>query len=187
MKISKRILIWVIATSMVAFVPKGSQALYIYNYDANGNLIPAPPDDGAPGGKVEGFKLSLKVDKAKYSTGAPVSLTITFKNLERDGVETPIVHGAWYKLEVLRPDGTIASLTDAGKKAKESAGLFPDARGGPASPGVKIEEKYNLVHRDFDMTQTGEYSLRVSVQVPSVDDPEKKVTLHSNMIKIQID
>jgi hypothetical protein len=39
----------------------------------------------------------------------------------------------------------------------------------------------------FDMTQIGEYRLRVSRKVPSIADPKKEVTIYSNMEKIRIE
>jgi hypothetical protein len=149
----------------------------------------APASDSEEAGSdVEGFRMSLKASKAAYASGEAINLEVVFKNISRESVWLVDSSLAFaYKLEVLRPDGKIAPLTAEGQKTRESRGRRRSFSGGLVNPGSKHEFPYTGVQTVFEMSKPGEYQLRVSREVPSIEDPKKQVTLYSNVVKIRIE
>lgn len=161
-----------------------SKSMGIRNHEQNGS--PAPLKESAiPRGKrTEGFNLFLKTDKSKYSIGELIDIELKFQNLERNQAGLTIGGKRWYKLEILRPNGSLAPLTKIGEAVSKDSEMTPSFRGGPNSPGTTVGAHYRTAHLDFDLTQLGEYQLRVACQVPSIADPKKMVTIYSNVVKI---
>lgn len=119
-----------LACGAAALVFSGSvaKAMYLEKLDENGKPIPytyteTPQEAAEEAGRAEGFKLSLKVEKKEYVLGEPVHLKVMFKNLDRDlhrkGLTIPVRSGFTFRLEILRPDGTLAPLTAEGEKRKK--------------------------------------------------------------------
>ena len=146
----------------------------------------AKAEEVEEGGEAAGFKLSIKPEKKKYEIGDPVSLNVTFKDVSRENVKI-IDYGIdlTYALEVIRPDGTLAPLTEKGKHARKMSHRYGSWGGGSRNPGDK-QDILMAASAYFDMSQIGKYSLQVSREVPSLKDPKKMVTLYSNVVKITI-
>ena len=176
-----------VAAAVVAFSAGEVRAGKLTLHDRNGKLIPLPSatEDGQPGEKAEGFKLSLKADAKNYEVNGLVRLSVKFTNIDREDAAVSGLGVTEYKLEVLRPDGTLAPLTYDGKKASRPSMDGGDT--GPGSPGMVSRAELTGANLYFDMTQLGHYYLRVLKAVPARTDPSKKVTLISNVITIRIE
>ena len=158
---------------------------------------PAPVMQQAPqvgeswGEKLEGFQMSLKPEKKKYALGEAVHLTVTCKNVDRESAQLWQDPEHTYKLEILRPDGALAPLTSAGEKEKKPS-RFMVGSFWTTKPGSKNEAQLRFMNLYFDMTQVGEYQLRVLRSVPKrpenmKDVKDKEATLYSNVIKIRME
>ena len=143
------------------------------------------------GEKLEGFQMSLKTKKKRYTLGEAVNLSVVDKNVDRQLVWLVQRLKYTYKLEILRPDGTLAPLTPAGEENKKSD-KSARAASGLSKPGDKNGEELRSMNLYFDMTQIGDYQLRVSRSVPKrpenmKDEKDKETTLVSNVIVIRIE
>ena len=175
--------------AVVAFVPRAVKAGTIEYHDANGNLLPNPParEDGLVGTKAEGFKLSLQTEATKYEINQSVALTVKFTNIDREGTAVTGLKPLEYKLEIQRPDGTLAPVTLDGEKAIHRAKMFVGGDTGPRSSGAYVEILLTRVDAYFDMRQIGQYQVRVLKEVPSRANPKKKVTFASNIVTFSIE
>lgn len=174
--------------AVVVFSAGGAKAMQVETYDSNGNRIANPParEDGEVGEKAEGFKFPLKSKAKKYLMGENVTLSLKFTNIDREDAAVSPLSSAEYKLEIVRPDGTLAPLTLVGVKTKDPVIRFSGGSSGPQSPGT-LSEAGLYPNLYFDMTQIGEYQVRALKEVPSRADPSKKVTLVSNVLKLRIE
>lgn len=197
-------MLFVCAAAVLSFSAKVVKATELYQVDRNGNRVPLPaqPDDGQEGGKAEGFKLSLKAEKKEYVLGEQIDLKYVFKNLDRDlpsekglvatpALQQSVVFGFAFRLEIRRPDGTLAPVTPRGERLKKVLRRMPSFRTGPSSPGTKEEGSFRAVNLYFDMKQIGEYQLRVSRPVfkrpeNMQHENDREATLFSNVVKIRI-
>jgi hypothetical protein len=176
----------------------------VASISTNGGVHAEPADEQAQaahaaevqateeGQEVEGFKLLVKMSKKKYAVGEPMTLDVTFKNVSRDRVHiTTRGYDLTYKLEILRPDGTLAPLTPRGEVMRKGANMANGGSGREYKVGEKEEYEMQGATVYFDMTQIGDYQLRVSRSVPKrpenrKDAKDEEATLYSNIITVRI-
>jgi hypothetical protein len=145
------------------------------------------------GPEIEGYRLSIWVNKGSFACDEPIKLKITVRNsaatagwfvrstkvLEKDYPAIVLLPGpAWL------PVRQQAALTDEGRRRTDrmqymgySAGLFP--AGAERSLVLDLNTVYN-------MQWPGEYSVTVSTQVRRRDD-QSHTTLTSNQLKITVE
>jgi hypothetical protein len=154
----------------LTLVPRTTQA--IGQPDQSMSQPPKIQKDG--GRKVKGFILFLRADKNEYAIGEPILLEGMLQNVgESTAQESSDSYGQTYKLSVTRPDGTAAPLTAWAEKAEKNIARRGDIHGGDMSPGDKISFSLPGVTAWFDMTQAGEYQLRVSRTAATLKDASK--------------
>jgi hypothetical protein len=155
--------------------------------EEHGQQRPVVSQPVREGAVTEGFRLSINTRKNRYMLGEPIDLTVRFRNVNREDV---VVHTEGftlgYALEVIRPDGTQAPLTELGKRMLAGARRRPRTGSATMTRHTRVDFEMGTTGI-FDMTQIGEYRLRVSRKVPSIADPKKEVTIYSNMEKIRIE
>lgn len=147
------------------------------------------------GQKVEGFRLSLRTDKEQYKLGEAIVSRIELKNMtSQDRLMGEYSgFGLTYKLNVIRPDGSVATLTSKGEKTKKEKKDIQRRSLGSLTYLIPVGKSraFSLdgTNTYFDMMQPGEYLLQVSRQLPSLEEPEnakKSVPIYSNVVKITI-
>jgi len=171
------------------FVIQLSIALVV-SLPASGDPRPAPEKGGSPDAKwgkpVGGQAISIAAERTVYAPGAPVLLTVVFKNVGQQDVriiERNLL--ATYRIRVLLPSGTGAPLTLFGKTR------YANCSDGSASvsflkPGEQERARF-AISRLFDLSLAGKYTVFVQRHVWTPGNNTSTTEVTSNRLELAID
>ena len=138
----------------------------------------------ASGAEVEGYRLTISTSNSTYVAGQLVPLAVSVQNLSTNDGSISVGSGYWhYAFEVTEPGGLPASMTGFGTNAFFPNGIRITSVQVPAGKSFNVYVPLQLL---FNMTNTGEYTVTVSRQVPKREGPYREVWLHSGPLKIVI-
>jgi len=135
------------------------------------------------GNPVEGWQLSISVDKDKFLLGEPIYVTMVTKNISNKDLRIPASSKwttYWFHL---RDEFSKVPLTRFGRRMEENRG-----EGSYAEPEIPPDDTIVLempVSRLFDLSLSGAYTLEVSRMVFRQGTSEE-VPLVSNKISFEI-
>ena len=138
----------------------------------------------ASGPEVEGYRLTISTSNSTYAVGQFVPLSISLENLSTNASEVSAGSGFMYhSFQVTAPSGLCASMTGYGTNA-----LYPQGYRitWAQVPAEKSYTRYAALNLLFNLTNTGDYSVMVSRQVPTRTGPYKEVWVRAGPLKIVI-
>jgi len=111
-------------------------------------------------------------------------LTISLQNVSTNGRDIETANSyRYYSFQVTSPSGFSPSLTAYGTNMFHP--IFYRLSGQQLPAGQSYTE-YAVLNRLFNMTNTGEYTVAVSRQVPKRQGPYQEVWVRSGPLKIAI-
>ncbi|HEX8234986.1 MAG TPA: hypothetical protein VF600_03435 [Abditibacteriaceae bacterium] len=136
---------------------------------------------------TEGFNLSLKTDKSEYAVGARIDIEMLLKDVSHPRWTTEEADRHTYSLDIVGSDGESVDLTAAGEQyAISKSRMYADKGLMDFFPGDKETVPLYNAQGFFNMSKPDVYTMQATRQVPSLEDPEKMVTIYSNVVKIRI-
>jgi hypothetical protein len=137
------------------------------------------------GPEVEGYRLTISTSNTTYAAGQFVPLAISVENLSTNASVIRERSGYWcYSFQVTGPGGSPAAITGYGTNALHPMG---GGRNSPVQvPAGKSYTAHAALNLLFNLTNTGEYTVTVSRQVPKRKGPYQEVWVRSGPLKIVI-
>jgi hypothetical protein len=148
------------------------------------------PSDGPPSAYVqnttsEGLQLVVKTEKATFTTGEPILLSVFARN---NGAKPLFIvdtyHPEWDTKFVVRNEAEeSAALTEDGERLTKSIAIFRDIRV-EINPGDEVQKDF-VINKLFEMTAPGRYSITVKRSFGVTGTDVFRVAT-SNIVKVTV-
>jgi hypothetical protein len=132
---------------------------------------------------VQGLRVEVSTTNSETAIGQSIWLELALQNVSTNATFVPVNSFASYSFDIRGPDGKPVAPTERGAKFLTPGFYSPQALSLPPGQSYTIAVPLGDM---FEMTNSGAYTVTVSVKVPKEVHPREQVLVPSGMLSLHL-